>query len=458
MSFKAPDLTYEEVYRNVMAPVGKGSFRSNLMLAVLGVIMLWGLIMFWRQLNDGMGVCGYTHPVFWGCYIVTFVFWIGVAHAGALISAILRITGAEWKSSVTRIAEVITLFTLPAAASFPLIHLGRTGIFYYLMPYPNTRGVWPDFQSPLVWDFFAISTYFSGSVLFLYVTMVPDLGIARPHMFGWRRYLYAVLSWGWRGTAEEWKRVKEAAALFSVLILPVVISVHTIVSWDFAMQLVPAWHSEVFGPYFFVGALFSGVAAVETVMCLLKWNVKEFKHLLTPIHFDNMGRVWLVLTLAYSYLYLNDFLPKYYIHENDKVNYYYYTFFESGYAPMFWFMFFSNFVFPTFCLGFRHLRENEVVCFLLSIGVNIGMYIERVIIFLPGESVWNNLVRNVHNYVISFNEFSVIAMTFAGVILGYTAFCRIFPILPIWELHETQSRYLTRQIAGTTVPYFKSGE
>jgi molybdopterin-containing oxidoreductase family membrane subunit len=277
-------------------------------------------------------------------------------------------------------------------------------------------------------------------------------------MTGWRRYLYATLSWGWRGTAEEWKRVKEAASLFSVLILPVVISVHTIVSWDFAMQLVPAFHSEVFGPYFFVGALFSGVAAVETMMCLLKWNVKEYRDFLQPIHFDMMGRVWLILSLAYSYLYLNDFLPKYYIHEPGKMNYYFYMYFQSGYAPLFWFMFFSNFVAPVFCLGFKPLRENEVLCFILAFGVNIGMYIERVVIILPGLAVWNNLARNVHNYIPSFGEISVVAMTFAAVIAGLMLFCRVFPILPIWELHETRARYLTRQIAGETIGYFKSGE
>ncbi|MHB2020684.1 MAG: NrfD/PsrC family molybdoenzyme membrane anchor subunit, partial [Candidatus Xenobia bacterium] len=397
-------------------------------------------------------------PNFWGLYIVTFVFWIGVAHAGALISAFLRIAGSEWKSTVTRIAEVITLFTLPAAASFPLIHLGRTGLFFYIIPYPNERGIWPNFKSPLVWDFFAISTYFTGSVLFLYVTLVPDLGIARPHMTGWKRYLYSILSWGWRGTAEEWKRVKEAAALFSVLILPVVISVHTIVSWDFAMQFVPLWHSEVFGPLFFVGALFSGVAAVVTVMSLLYWFVPEFKDLISPVHYDMMGRLWLTLSLAYSYLYFNDFIPSYYIHEPGYMNSTYYMSFHAPYMYVLWPMVFTNFVIPVFTLGFKHLRQNIPVMFGVSILVNIGMYIERVILFIPGLTTWNDLVRNVSDYKISFTEFSIILATFAAVISGYTLFCRVFPILPIWELHETKNRYTQREVAGFNQPYFMSGE
>ncbi|MBI2267465.1 MAG: polysulfide reductase NrfD [Armatimonadetes bacterium] len=459
MSFKAPDLSIKQIYDEVMTTVlgPRPKMATLLLMIILAAIVLHGVFQFFRQSFVGLGVTGLTMPVYWGIYIATFVFWIGVAHAGALISAILRITGAEWKSSITRIAEVITLFTLPAAASFPFIHMGRPGLFYYLIPYPNNRLIWPNFKSPLMWDFFAISTYFIGSVLFLYVTLIPDLGTARPNMKGWRKTLYTILSFGWRGTAEEWKRVKEAAALFSVLILPVVISVHTIVSWDFAMQLVPGWHSEVFGPYFFVGALYSGVAAVFTVMTLLKWRC-GFKDLITPIHYDMLGRVFLALGLAWAYLFFNDFLPGYYSNEPDKMAYFRYLAFSHPYSVLFWLMFLTNFVLPIACLSFKGFRMSTVPMFLLSIGVNVGMYIERVLIVFCGTQVYNPLARNVTVYVPSFTEISIVAATFAGVTLGYMLFIRAFPILPIWELAETKIRQTVREIAGKKVYYFKSGE
>ena len=245
MNFRAAECSIPEIFNATFEPIGRSGWRSTIVIAVCILMVLNGGFMFGRQVLAGFWVTGLHLPVYWGAYIITFVFWIGVAHAGALISALLRLCGSEWKSAVTRVAEVITLFTLPAAASFPLIHIGRTELAYYCFPLPNNRLLWPNFKSMLIWDVFAISTYLTGSIIFLYVTMVPDLGIARPRMRGWIKTLYTLLSWGWRGTAEEWKRVKEAAAIYSVVILPVVISVHTIVSWDFAMQVMPGWHSEV---------------------------------------------------------------------------------------------------------------------------------------------------------------------------------------------------------------------
>lgn len=452
--FTAPELTNQEVIDHVMAPVGSSSLRGNIVIVILGMIAAWGGWKFWQMTQLGMFKTGLGLPAYWGFYISTFVFWIGVAHAGALISAILRITGAEWKSTVTRIAEVITLFTLPAAASFPLIHIGRNGVFFYLIPYPNWRHLWPNFRSPLLWDFFAISTYFTGSVLFLYSTLIPDLGMLRQRVTGWKRTVYTILSWGWRGTQPEWKRLREAAALFSILILPVVISVHTIVSWDFAMQLVPGWHETVFGPYFFVGALFSGTAAVLTVMTILRWTCPSFKKIIEPSHYDYMGRVFLTLGLLWSYLFFNEFIPHYYAHDND-VMYYFWDIAFHRWAIPFWIMFFTNFLCPVVALSFREFRRWIPGMFILSIGVNIGMYIERMIIVVNGLETYNNLTRNVHYYFPSFTELSVIAGSFAAVILGYMLFVRVFPILPIWELLETKARQKEHKIAGRKVVFFQ---
>lgn len=459
LNFKGPDLSIPEIYDVVMEPVGRSGWRSNVVLFICAVVLLHGIYRFAVQMSPegGIGVTNLNRPVYWGAYIITFVFWIGVAHAGALISALLRLSGAEWKSVVTRVAEVITLFTLPAAASFPIIHIGRNEFFFYLIPYPNERFLWPNFKSMLMWDFFAISTYLTGSVLFLYVTLVPDLGIARPRMRGWLRWLYTFLSWGWRGTAPEWLRVKEAAALFSVIILPVVISVHTIVSWDFAMQRVPAWHSDVFGPLFFVGALFSGVAAVVTVMVLLQWVYPNMNKIITPVHYDMIGRVWLVLALAWAYLFWNDFLPSYYAHKAEKLEYLFYMGLGS-YTVSFWAMFACNFVAPLFYLSFREARRWAPGMFVLSILVNIGMYLERVNIIIPGLQVYNDLNMNPHVYQYSLTEASIILATFAWVIGGYIIFVRTFPIIPFWELAETRSREIRKKIHHREISYFQMGE
>ena len=457
LNFRAPAISIPEIFEATFAPIGKRGWRSDLVIAFCLFLIAFGAFMFSRQLFCGFWVTGLHLPTYWGGYIITFVFWIGVAHAGALISALLRLCGSEWKSAVTRVAEVITLFTLPAAASFPLIHIGRTELAYYCFPLPNARLLWPNFKSMLIWDVFAISTYLTGSIIFLYVTLIPDLGIARPRMKGWIKTLYTLLSWGWRGTAEEWKRVKEAAALYSVVILPVVISVHTIVSWDFAMQLVPGWHSEVFGPIFFVGALFSGTAAVFTMLSLLIWTYPSFRKLITQVHYDMLGRVWLVLGLSWAYLFFNDFLPGYYAHNHDKMDYFYYNAF-GPYAPWWWGLIVINFVIPLFCLAFQQFRRSLVPMFILSILVNIGMYLERVVILIPGQEIYNGLVYNTLPYSPALTEVSIILATFGWVIGGLTVFCRIFPILPYWELAETKSREIRRDIAGTTVSYFHSGE
>lgn len=291
----------------------------------------------------------------------------------------------------------------------------------------------------------------------MYSTLIPDLGMLRQRVTGWKRIVYTILSWGWRGTQPEWKRMKEAAALFSVLILPVVISVHTIVSWDFAMQLVPGWHETVFGPYFFIGALYSGTAAVLFVMTILRWVYPSFTKLIEPSHYDYMGRVFLVLGLLWAYLFVNEFMPHYYAHDSDAMQYFWDMAFHH-YAIPFWILFLFNFVFPVIALSFREFRRNILGMFILSILVNIGMYIERVIIVVNGLQTYNNLARNTFLYTPSFTELSIIVASFAAVILGYMLFVRVFPILPIWELLETKARQKVHHVAGRKVFYFMWGE
>ena len=211
----------------------------------------------------GFGVTGINWPVYWGFYITNFVFWIGISHAGTLISAILRLVNAGWRRPVTRCAEVITVFALMIGALFPIIHLGRPWLCFWLVPYPSERQIWPNFRSPLVWDFFAINTYLTGSVLFLLLPMIPDFALVRDRSTGLRRRIYGALALGWRGTPKQWHRLESAMQIMAIAIMPVAVSVHTIVSFDFSMAPVPMWHSTIFGPYFVAGAIFSGIAGAD---------------------------------------------------------------------------------------------------------------------------------------------------------------------------------------------------
>src|SRR5262249_3694146 len=253
-----------------LRPLG-GSSRSYAIAVVCAfVVLACGLIAWGHQLRSGMGVTGLKRPVFWGFYIVDFVFWIGISHAGTLISAILRLTDAAWRKPVTRAAEAITVFALMIGGMFPIIHLGRAWLFYWLVPYPNSRLLWPNFRSPLLWDLTAILTYITGSVIYLYLPLIPDMAQLAEHNTPWRRKLYRALSLGWTGSDREWHALERAMKLMAGIILAVAISVHTVVAWDFSMALAPMWHSTIFGPYFVVGAIFSGIAALIVVLAILR--------------------------------------------------------------------------------------------------------------------------------------------------------------------------------------------
>jgi molybdopterin-containing oxidoreductase family membrane subunit len=252
-------------------------FRPKLFLGSLLTGGLVGLLFYaWGfQIVNDIGVAGITRPVFWGFYIVNFVFWIGISHAGTLISAILRVTQAEWRRPVTRCAEAITTFALMIGGLFPLIHLGRPWIFWYMMPIPTDRGIWPNFRSPLMWDVLAITTYLIGSVMYLLLPMIPDFAIIRDRMMrenpkSLKKLFFRVAALGWRGTPQQWFSLEAGIKTMAVVIIPVAVSVHTIVSWDFAMAIQPMWHSTIFGPYFVVGAIYSGVAVLRLAMYLLR--------------------------------------------------------------------------------------------------------------------------------------------------------------------------------------------
>src|SRR5262247_215169 len=362
---------------DLLRPLVETSWRFWLLVIVLGSIVATGLATWAYQMYYGFGMTGINMPVYWAFYITTFVFWIGISHAGTLISAILRLVNAGWRRPVTRCAEVITAFALMIGAMFPIIHLGRPWLFFWLMPYPNQRMIWPNFRSPLVWDFFAISTYLTGSVLFLILPMIPDFALVRDKTTGWRHKVYGVLALGWQGTPKQWHRLESAMQIMAIAIIPVAVSVHTIVSFDFSMAPVPMWHSTIFGPYFVAGAIFSGIAGLIIAMAALR----TFLHLepyLKPIHFENLAKLLLTMSLLWGYFTFNERLTVWYGNGVAEVNSFLSTQ-KGSFAPLYWTMVICNFVVPVVFLGIRQLRNMSTMV-IASLCVCVGMWLERFLI------------------------------------------------------------------------------
>lgn len=417
-------------------------------LAALVAVCLFGA---WGYMvMTGMGVAGIRRPVFWGVFIANFVFWIGVSHSGTLVSAILRIFKAEFRRSFTRAAELLTTFSLAVAGMYPLIHLGRVWRFYWMLPYPNQRWLWPNFHSPLMWDMMAIFTYLIGSTLYLYVPMIPDLAMARDRSTGWRKKLYSALSLGWRGTEGQWKGLNTTLHIFAFAILTVAFSVHTIVSWDFAMSYRPGWRSSVFGPYFVSGAIFSGVSLVGTTLFLVRATMKHMKYFLREEHFDAMGKLILVFSMVWSYFFFNDFLTEWY--GGEQLGKWIIQLNTRGpLAWMFYLMLFTNIVVPLSLLWNRKVRRTPWAVGVIGIVVNIGMYIERYLI------VTNVLSRNHFPFDWGwYKPFPVEILISIGsaslFILLYLVVSRLIPLIPVWEVEEGHVVHRVRRLGKAELP------
>src|ERR671939_1929597 len=312
------EMSAGRINADLLRPLVRTSWRFRLLVAVLGAIVAAGAAAWFYQMYRGFGLTGINWPVYWAFYVTNFVFWIGISHAGTLISAILRLVNATWRRPVTRCAEAITVFALMIGAMFPIIHLGRPWLAFWLMPYPSNRQIWPNFRSPLVWDFFAINTYLTGSVLFLFLPMIPDFALVRDRTTGWRRRIYGALALGWQGTTKQWHRLESAMQIMAIAILPVAVSVHTIVSFDFSMAPVPMWHSTIFGPYFVAGAIFSGIAALILAMAFLR-KLLHLEAYLHPVHFENLGKLLLMMSLLWGYFVFSERLTTWYGHEASEM-------------------------------------------------------------------------------------------------------------------------------------------
>src|SRR5437868_6416056 len=379
----------------------------------------------------GVGIWGNNIPVGWAFDITNFVWWIGIGHAGTLISAILLLLKQTWRTSINRFAEAMTLFAVSCAGIFPLFHTGRPWLAYWLFPYPNSMGIWPQFRSPLVWDVFAVSTYFTVSLLFWFIGLIPDLATLRDRSSSrLGRVVYGILAMGWRGSAIHWHRYEMAYLLLAGLATPLVVSVHTVVSFDFAVALVPGWHSTIFPPYFVAGAIYSGFAMVLTIAIPLRklYGLEDF---ITLRHLRNMGIVMLAtgMVVAYGYLmetffawYSGDIFEKYMMLNRMF----------GPYGWMYWLLILFNILIPQ-ALWIAKVRTHPVVLFLISISVNIGMWLERYVIvvvslsrdFMP--SVWGMYSGTIVDY-------AVLAGSIGLFVCLLFLFIRVLPMISIFEM------------------------
>ncbi|MEC9242828.1 MAG: NrfD/PsrC family molybdoenzyme membrane anchor subunit, partial [Gemmatimonadota bacterium] len=413
--------------------------RPGLILGSLVTGALAGLLFFsWGyQIKNDIGVAGINRPVFWGFYITNFVFWIGISHAGTLISAILRVTSAEWRRPVTRCAEAITVFALTIGGLFPLIHLGRPWLFWFMIPFPNSRGLWPNFRSPLVWDMMAIGTYLTGSVLYLLLPLLPDMAILRDRAMAetpasLKARLFSFMALGWRGTTQQWHSLEAGIKVMAVIIIPVAVSVHTIVSWDFSMTLAPMWHSTIFGPYFVVGAIYSGIGVLMVALYLLRRGLGLQEYLNDKV-FNNLGLLFVAFTVIWTYFTAAEHITVWYGHEPSEMA----VFWErvaGDYALVFWGMILVNTVIPLAVLSFRWGRKPFATA-VVGFGVLIGMWIERFLIVV-GTLRLPRMEFTVGTYSPSWVELGILVGSFGMFAMLYFLFVQFAPIVSLWEVRE----------------------
>jgi len=438
-----------EMNAMVMEAMHTTSWKFWVIAGVLGVVVAVCLFGSWGYLiAEGMGVAGINRPSYWGIFIVNTVFWIGISHAGTFVSALLRVFKAEFRRPFTRAAELMTTFGLVQAGLSIFFHMGRVWLAYWMMPYPNQRGLWPNFHSPLEWDFLAINTYLLASTMYLFLPLIPDVAMARDRSTGWRKIFYRTLALGFRGTEGEWTHLRIAMNIFAFAILPVMFSVHTIVSWDFAAAMRPGWSSTIFGPYFVVGALQSGIAAVAMVVITVRATMKNMKYFIRPEHFDAIGKLMLVVSMAWAYFYFNDYLVLWY--GGDKWTQILGHFVEEGPKNWMWIMMLVfNIVIPWLTLWNKSIRRNPVLLFIIGLLINVAMWLERFII-IPLSLTINRQPFTWRVYHPGI-EIPLGIGTLAFFILLYMIASRLVPLVPVWEVQEGQLAHSVRKFGKETV-------
>ena len=418
-----------EALQRTLRPPGNLYFAW---MSVLGLLLTTGILAWTFQVYAGLGTTGLRTPQFWGFYITDFVFWIGIGHAGTLISAILYLFRARWRMSIFRAAEAMTIFAVMTAGLFPVIHLGRMWFAYFLFPYPNQRHLWPNFKSPLMWDVFAVTTYLSISTVFFIVGLIPDVAALRDGATGWRRRIYAVLALGWEGSGEQWRHYRRAYGLLAALATPLVLSVHSVVSWDFAMALIPGWHSTLFAPFFVDGAIFSGFAMVLVLVLPMRYFFRLGAYI-TDRHLDALAKFMLVTSLVLTYFYVCDLFTAWYSGDHiERASLIWRA--TATYAWAVALQYFCNSIAPL-VLFWKRARTHPPTLYVVSLLVLVGMWLERFNIIVPSLAhgfypyTWGNFVPLVVDSTITVASFAWFFLLFLG-------FIRLMPSMSIAEVKE----------------------
>jgi Ni/Fe-hydrogenase subunit HybB-like protein len=395
------------------------------------IFLCFGAVGLFETLKNGTGVWGNSNPAGWAFPIINFVFWIGIGHAGTLISAVLFLLRQSWRTAIARFAEAMTLFAVVTAMIFPILHTGRPWLAHYLLPYPNERGLWVNFTSPLLWDVFAVSTYGLVSAIFWYVGLIPDFAIMRDRTkAGVRKFIYSIFSLGWRGSNRHWQHYEKAYMLLAGIATPLVFSVHTIVSFDFATSVIPGWHTTIFPPYFVAGAIFSGFAAVETALIGLRYFFK-MEHIVTLNHLERMNKIIMCTGMLVGYAYAMEFFIAWYgANPNEE-----FVFINRAFGPYawaYWTMVTCNVIIPQ-VFWFRWARRNLPLMFTVTIFVNIGMWFERHVIVVTSLSR-DYLPSSWGYYMPTWVDFFLLIGSFGLFITLVFLFVRFLPVIAIAEL------------------------
>jgi len=424
--------SYEQVDDEITATL-RPTKAWFLMLMIAMSFLAIGVASWMYQIQQGLGVAGYNPPVMWGVYIITFVFWVGIGHAGTLISAILYLFRAGFRTTIYRCAEAMTVFAVMTAGLFPILHLGRPWKFFWLIPYPNWRLLWPQFKSPLVWDVFAITTYLTISTTFLFVGLIPDIAVLRDREKNpTRKAFLSFLSFGWRNTEREWRHFARAYLFLAAVSTPLVLSVHSVVSFDFAMALTPGWHTTIFPPYFVAGAIFSGVGMVFTIIIPIR-KYFRLQHYVTLNHLDAAAKLALTTSLVVGCAYLVEFFIAWYGGVQAEQDYFWNRVFGQWWWAA-WIMLTCNMILPL-SLFSQKLRRNPAWLWILSIFINIGMWFERFVIVVPSLShefepwQWTT-------YAPTWVDYAILLGSFGWFFMWFLLFVRQLPVIAISETKE----------------------
>ncbi|MGB0838944.1 MAG: NrfD/PsrC family molybdoenzyme membrane anchor subunit [Chitinophagales bacterium] len=431
-----PLITGNKSYHDITDDIAKGTegtpgFLWLLLVSISGVVALIGITCILWTIWMGIGEWGLNKTIGWAWDITNFVWWIGIGHAGTLISAILLLFRQKWRTGVNRAAEAMTIFAVICAAIFPGIHMGRIWLAFFIFPIPNSRGIlWPNFNSPLLWDVFAISTYFTVSLLFWYTGLLPDLATIRDRSKGIRRRIYSALSFGWTGRAKEWQRFESLSLVLAGLATPLVLSVHSIVSFDFATSVIPGWHTTIFPPYFVAGAIFSGFAMVLTLMLIAR-KVMKLEDYITIAHIESMNKVILLTGSIVGVAYITELFVAFYSENPYEM----YAFYNRTTGPYWWAyasMMTCNVISPQF-FWFKKLRQSILLTFILSIVINIGMWFERFVIIVT--SLHRDFITSSWSYYMpTVVEVGIYVGTMGIFMTLFLLFSRTMPVIAIAEV------------------------